>query len=68
MPRHSYGNTHHQALEPNGREDIGTEEERGPQQGERNDFDPSGDDAMLSEVSDVLAEYGVMHEPGIHAL
>ena len=56
MPCYSYGDGYHQALEPDGREDIGTEEERGPQQGERNDFDPSGDDAMLTEVAYVFAE------------
>ena len=30
VPRHAYGNGNHEAFEPDGREDIGTEEERGP--------------------------------------
>ena len=30
VPCHAYGDAHHQALEPDGCEDIGAEEERGP--------------------------------------
>lgn len=63
MACYSYGNGYHQALEPDGFEDIGAEEERCPQHGEYIYLDAAGDDLMLAEIADVRPQLGVAHQP-----
>lgn len=63
----SYGNSYHQTFEPDGVEDVGAEEERGPQQGEDVHFDTAGDDLVLPKIADVRAELGMAHQPVVHA-
>ena len=53
MYGNSYGNNQHEAFEPDGVEDIGTEEERCPQHGEDIRFDTTGNHPILAEVANV---------------
>lgn len=66
MKGDSYGDGEHQALEPNRGEDIGTEEERGPQETEDIHLDPKGNDLVLGEAADVVTQARVLHQPVVH--
>lgn len=66
VPCHSYGDGYHESFEIDGVEDVGTEEEWGPQEAEGEDLRMEGDDLLLRKVADVCAQIGVMHEPVIH--
>ena len=67
MDGDSYVDGEHEALEPDGVEDIGAEEERGPQQREGDDLGVQRNDLALGEVADIGSQVGMAHEPVVHA-
>lgn len=67
MDGDTYGNGYHKAFETNRVEDISTVEERCPQHGEDIHLDAARDDLVLTEITDIRAQLGMVHQPGIQA-
>ena len=63
MYGNSYSNHHHEAFEPDGVEDIGTEEERCPQHGEDIHLDTTGNHPVLAEIANIRSQLGMAHQP-----
>jgi hypothetical protein len=68
VPRYTHSDDYHQAFEPNGGEDIGTEEERYPKESEGISFYLARDNLVFPEASYMITEIRVVHQPSIHAM